>query len=467
MMASVPSDESAPRRFRLLVVTISVVVAVVGSVLLAMRNSSAQTTTQGVTATLRVPGHPEAMIAGPNALWVALSRDPDVPAGDPRLLRLDLATKASAQPVYLGGEVSHLTRVGNRLVASVQHTSGLGHLATLDWSSGAVLVRRWFDGPIDQTVLRRDDLWALETLPARLLRLDSRTLEPTSAPLRLAAGRTLALTTGDGYLWVTAPDVGEVLRIDPASREIKRVHVGGSPAGITVTGGTVWFADDAGGVVRRLDPRSLQPLGDPIRVGKKPSGLVAAAGSLFVTDQDDGTVVRIDLNSAKKVGLPIRIAARTRDSIAPSASPAGQSVWVSDFASNTLNRIDSTAGGETSGGKVTVRISGMNKGQKGDRVTNGGVAGIGRFVASGAISETGKVVVYRTVKSNLITLRYVAAGSDGTITFVVKIDTNFGTSRWTIKSATKAYEGLHGEGVEKENADYTVSILSGTVSRSR
>src|SRR2546423_3185721 len=181
MMASVPSDESAPRRFRLLVVAVSVAVAVAGSVLLAMRSSSAQTTTQGVTATLRVPGHPEAMIAGPDALWVALSRDPDVPARDPRLLRLDLATKASAQPVYLGGEVSHLTRVGNRLVASVQHTSGLGHLATLDWSSGGVLVRRWFDGPIDQTVLGREDLWALETRPARLLRLDSRTLEPTSA----------------------------------------------------------------------------------------------------------------------------------------------------------------------------------------------------------------------------------------------------------------------------------------------
>jgi hypothetical protein len=94
------------------------------------------------------------------------------------------------------------------------------------------------------------------------------------------------------------------------------------------------------------------------------------------------------------------------------------------------------------------------------------VAGNGNFVASGAVSEKGTVVVYRTMKRSLITLRYVTSGSKGTITFVVKIDTNFGTSRWTITSGTGAYEGLYGEGTEHENApDYTVSTLTGTVSR--
>ena len=48
---------------------------------------------------------------------------------------------------------------------------------------------------------------------------------------------------------------------------------------------------------------------------------------------------------------------------------------------------------------------------------------------------------------------------------MVKIDTDVGTSRWTITSATKAYEGLHGEGIESENADFTVSTLTGTVTR--
>jgi len=118
------------------------------------------------------------------------------------------------------------------------------------------------------------------------------------------------------------------------------------------------------------------------------------------------------------------------------------------------------------GGKVVVRI--MN-GNDGSEPTNGGVAGRGHFTARGAINDKGTVVTYRWVKGSLqgdlITLRSVAAGTKGTITFVVKIDTSASTSRWTIASGTKAYKDLHGHGTETENADYTVSTLTGTVSR--
>src|SRR5439155_18455063 len=194
------------------------------------------------------------------------------PASDQPLLRVDLATGAVAQTVNLGGEVTHLARAGNRLIASVQHVgSGLAELAVLEWRSGVVLVRHWYDGPVDQIVLRGNELWALEVRPGTLLRLDPRTLESTSTPLGLSPGRTLALASGGGYLWVTAADTGEVLRIDPETQAIARVHVGGFPIGIVVTGGGVWFADHDGGRVGRLDPRSLRPVGEPIRVGTEPS----------------------------------------------------------------------------------------------------------------------------------------------------------------------------------------------------
>jgi streptogramin lyase len=461
---SPPARDSGRRRFRIAIVVVSVVFALAGSVLLAIRGSSETTTTRGVAATLQVPGHPGAVIAGADALWVALSADSQEPAGDARLLRFDLATGAQAQPVYLGGEVSHLAHVGDWLITSIQHGSGVGQLAALEWRSGTVLLRHWFDRPVDQIVLRGSELWALEVRPGALLRLDPETLAPASAPLRLSSGRTLALASGGGYLWVTAADTGEVLRIDPATYAIKRAHVGGFPIGIVVSGGSVWVADHDGGKVVRLDARSLRPVGKPIRVGTKPSWLAAADDSLFVTGQDDGTVARIDMHSGRKVGLPIRIAPSTGDAPAPSVAPAGQSIWVSSFSANTLNRIDSTSSREDTG-TLTVRISHANDKQQGDDVTNGSVAGIGNFVASGAVSEKGKVVVYRTMKRSLITLRLVTAGSRGTITFVVKIDTNFGTSRWTIASGTKAYKDLHGEGTEHDSAKYTVQTLTGTVWR--
>jgi hypothetical protein len=123
-----------------------------------------------------------------------------------------------------------------------------------------------------------------------------------------------------------------------------------------------------------------------------------------------------------------------------------------------------TAKSAVTGGKVKVIIAGAN--DKYD-VRDGSLAGIGTFKASGAVTDAGKTLAYRRVTSQgtLITLRFVTKGKKGTITYVVHIDTNAGTSRWTITSATGAYKGLHGKGTETENATYTISILRGTLSR--
>jgi streptogramin lyase len=449
--------DSRNRRFRIAVVLVSVVAAAAGSVALAMRDSSEKTTRTGVALALSVPGHPGAVVAGSDALWVAVGGD--------RLRRLDLSTGAWAPPVDLGGEISQLTRVGDRLIASVQHDSGVGQLASLDWRTGDVSTWHWFNPAVDQVVVLGSELWALEPRPGRLLRLDSKTLDRVSA-IRLSSGRVLGLAAGGGYLWVTASDEGDVVRIDPETHAVDRVPVGGFPVGIVVIGGSVWVADRDGGEVVRLDARSLRRVGQPIPVGTKPSGLVAARGSLFVTDQEDGTIVRIAVPSGKKIGLPIRIASPTNDAPAPSMARAGRSIWVSSFASNTLDRIDPTALPDDGRGKLTVRVTHANDQQQGDKVTNCSVAGIGRFTASGAISEQGKVVVHRCMKGPLITLRFVTLGSKGTITYLVKIDTNNTRTpaRWTITSATKAYKGVHGEGIERENPPhFTVQTLIGRV----
>jgi hypothetical protein len=117
----------------------------------------------------------------------------------------------------------------------------------------------------------------------------------------------------------------------------------------------------------------------------------------------------------------------------------------------------------TATGKVKVRITFKNDGRD---VSDGTLAGKGQFRASGAINDKGAVLIYRTHKGGLITLRDVVVGKKGSITFVIKIDTTVGSSRWTITSATKAYKGLHGKGTESENPPlYTVSNLTGTVWR--
>jgi hypothetical protein len=157
---------------------------------------------------------------------------------------------------------------------------------------------------------------------------------------------------------------------------------------------------------------------------------------------------------------------RTRGAVVGGAVLAAATVFAvferTAGSQNSSARLDARPA--LAGGKVKVVIAGTN-----DRypVTNGGLAGTGTFRASGAITDAGPALGYRSVSADgaLITLRFITKGKKGTITYVVKIDTTAGTSRWTISSGTKAYAGMHGKGTERENADYTVSVLKGTMSR--
>lgn len=101
---------------------------------------------------------------------------------------------------------------------------------------------------------------------------------------------------------------------------------------------------------------------------------------------------------------------------------------------------------------------------------DGGIAGLGTFTASGAITDRGKETTYRKLTGpddSVILLRYVTKGKKGRISYMVKIDTTRRPvrPRWWIESATGEYKGLQGKGDESENASYTVSTLRGRVWR--
>ena len=115
---------------------------------------------------------------------------------------------------------------------------------------------------------------------------------------------------------------------------------------------------------------------------------------------------------------------------------------------------------------VTVVITGTESAK--EEVTDGGIAGLGIFEASGAIDDRGTVTTYRGLtgaNDSVILLRFVTKGREGAITYMVKIDTTRRPvrPRWWIQAGTGAYKGLQGRGDESENATYTVSTLTGRV----
>jgi YVTN family beta-propeller protein len=346
MMKVVPDPESPHRRFRLVVVTVSLVAAAVGSVLLATQGAGSAVTTRGVTATLRVPDNPGSVAAGRDALWLALT-DTRKPVRDRPLLRLDLASGAIERRIIVGGQARYMAHVGDRLLASVEHDGGSGSgpslIISFDWHSGRVLARRQFPTVVGPLAVDGKDLWALQVRPAALLRLDSLTLLPKAAPLPLSSEEVPGLAVGGGYVWVSAPDHAEVLRIDPGTGAIARLHVGGFPVGVAFVAGSIWIVDRDQGKVERLDPQTLRSVGKAARVGGEPAWLANGGRYLFVGDALEGTVTRIDMGSGKITGPPVRVAAPAKSGPGLALASAGDSVWVSSFASSSLTRVSATS----------------------------------------------------------------------------------------------------------------------------
>ncbi|HET7129925.1 MAG TPA: hypothetical protein VFJ93_12705 [Gaiellaceae bacterium] len=347
-------------RSRLAVVVASAVAAVSGSVLLITHRSRENATTRGVTATLRVPGHPGWVAAGSDALWLAQT-ETGKPVSDRPLLRLDLASDTIERRILVGGQASYLAHVGNRLLASVEHVGGSGSgpslIVALDWQTGRVLARRQFPGLVGSLAEDGASLWVLQVTPAALLRLDPQTLAPKAPPLSLSSGRASGLAVGSGSVWATASDAGEVFRIDQATRKVTPVHVGGFPVGIAVAGGSVWVVDRDRAQLNRLDPRTLRPVGKAIRVGGAPASLARAGRYLFVGDPVGGTVSRTDVRSGKTSGEFIRVAPPAKAAPGLAVTPAGGSVWVSSFDSSTLVRV--SASSTTSAPRAVVASSGQ------------------------------------------------------------------------------------------------------------
>jgi DNA-binding beta-propeller fold protein YncE len=188
-------------------------------------------------------------------------------------------------------------------------------------------------------------LWAIREKPATLQALDPHTLAPVAPPLTLSAGRVLGLAWGDGYLWATAADDGEILRIDPNTRAVTRARVGGFPIGVIAAGGSLWVIENNNATVLRLNPSSLRRIGQPIA---SPAGgafyISSADGYLFIANDADGTITRIDEPSGKTAGPPIRIAPSNHTSSPqyPSAyaiAPAGAAIWATSTSAETISRI--------------------------------------------------------------------------------------------------------------------------------
>jgi peptide/nickel transport system substrate-binding protein len=164
-----------------------------------------------------------------------------------------------------------------------------------------------------------------------MIDLDSGELTGKPVPL---ASRPGDVAVGEGGVWVTLPDRGEVVQIDPETANIRdTIPVGADPSGIAVGFGFVWVANSDGSSVSKISPDTKRVVQE-IQVPAGPAGVAVGPSGVWVASSYHDSVSRIDPQTGKVVATvpvgdePVDVALDDHG------------VWVTNAASKTVSRVD-------------------------------------------------------------------------------------------------------------------------------
>lgn len=109
-------------------------------------------------------------------------------------------------------------------------------------------------------------------------------------------GPTVGIAADEQSVWVCRSDLGEVVRIDQATRAVDgRADLPGTCFGAALAEGSLWVGG-TDGFLRRLDPASLSILG-AARVGVGPIGVVQVGTEIWTANSGESTVSRVEISS--------------------------------------------------------------------------------------------------------------------------------------------------------------------------
>ena len=242
-----------------------------------------------VVSQIAVGTSPNAIAAGPDAVWVTNTDDNTVSRIDPSTNTVQQKIDVGAGPVGvavgrgavwvangLDGRVSRIDPTINREVEKIVVGNGPSGVA---YGEGFV----WVTNAVDGTVSRID--------PS-----DNRT--PRTFPAAIGAS---GIAVGFGRVWVVSPASGTLVEIDPGSgRVLQSIAVGVEPSAVALGAGAVWVANRADGTVWKIDPRT-GAVRSLIPVGPSPNAVAADSKTLWVASQGDGKLRSFDPSTGARL----------------------------------------------------------------------------------------------------------------------------------------------------------------------
>lgn len=185
-------------------------------------------------------------------------------------------------------------------------------------------------------------VWVTKTSTASLLRIDASTRRRAAGgPIRIRGGRNVAVTTGEGAVWVGVRNRADahrgpeaVVRVDPRTGAQRRIPVPGGVQDLAVGAGAVWVSNRYDSTVTRI---GVQDGGrDVVRVGRGPRGIAAGPRAIWVAASEDMQLVRIEPSTLETRAVDL-------ESAPERVAVGGGSVWATARDADRLIRVDPEA----------------------------------------------------------------------------------------------------------------------------
>jgi DNA-binding SARP family transcriptional activator len=282
------------------------------------------------------------------AIWQGDGGD----AGAARAPALDLARNSlaavdpsSGKPslvVPLAGRPTDLAAAGARLWAATVDSAALTGV-----DAGTRTITRTVALRMEPSAVAfgHDAVWVADGRRGEVVRV-APGYDRVSAPIRFRTGQPVrraaqatALAAGAGGVWVTDGS-SRLARIDPASRQVTYVDTGVPLNGVAVGAGAVWAVSGPGRAVLRIDPatRAVRRIELAARPGGEapfPAAIAATDAAVWVLSRNTATVARIDpVTEGPAAVIPIGV-----DRVPNEIAAAGRTAWVAN-EDGSLSRID-------------------------------------------------------------------------------------------------------------------------------
>jgi len=209
----------------------------------------------------------------------------------------DLARKHRIANIHVGGTPDwQVVAAGSLWVADDQSGKVIRVSAATNHVVAAVAVQE----PCDGMATQAGAIWVPDCGTGHVLRI-SPTTNKVVAKVQVPAPEYLAdsegyIAAGAGHVWfVTAQ--GSLEGIDPAANRVEvKIPVTRGSVAVAFGSGFLWVSNPSDGTVLKVDPARRRVVGHA-KAGTSPRFIAAGEDAVWVLDQDSGDVERIDPRS--------------------------------------------------------------------------------------------------------------------------------------------------------------------------